>query len=126
VGDRPVRIPILGTANEPIPNIVYGASVTGARPASQLQAVRNPPSLLVTEFEAPAALVAVRAAALMGTRDRLDRRRRPDRPFVASSRAGRLEPTTLGTSIQRALIAIPDRPAVDPPRRPRPVFATAV
>ena len=118
--------PILGTANEPIPNIVYGAAMTGARPAAQLQAFATRLPILVTEFEAPAALVAVRAAALAALGIGWIAAARPDRPLFASSRAGRLEPTTLGTSIQRALIAIPDRPAVDPLRRPRPAFATAV
>jgi hypothetical protein len=49
-----------------------------------------------------------------------------DRPFVTAGRAGRLEPTVLGTSIRRVLIAIPERPLVEPLRRPQPTLAPAV
>ena len=118
--------PILGTANEPIPNLVYGAAMTGARPTPQLRALATRLPILVTELEMPAALVAVRAATLAALGIGWIAAARPDRPFMAASGAGRLEPTTLGMSIQRALVAIPDRPPVEPPRRPRPAFATAV
>jgi hypothetical protein len=118
--------PIRGTANEPIPNLVYGAARTGARPDPQIRSHANRLPILITELDVPAALAAVRAAALAALGVGWIASASPDRPLVAAGRTGRLEPTALGTSIQRAIATIPERPLVEPPRRPRPALATAV
>ena len=118
--------PILGTANEPIPNLVYGATVAADRPEPALRAVARRLPILVTELDAPASTFAARAATLAGLGIGWIAAARIDRPFVAPARGGRLEPTVLGSSIRRVMTAIPERPLVEPPRRPPAGLIAAV
>ena len=118
--------PILGTANEPIPNLVYGATVSGDRQGPPLRALAGRLPILVTELDVPAAAFATRAAALAALGIGWLATARTDRPFVAPARGGRLEPTVLGTSIRRVITAIPERPLVEPLRRPPAGLAAAI
>jgi hypothetical protein len=118
--------PILGTANEPIPNLVYGATVAADRPEPSLRAVARGLPIVVTELDAPANNITARAAMLAGLGIGWIATARTDRPFVAPSRGGRLEPTVLGSSIRRSMTAIPERPLVEPPRRPPAARVAAI
>ncbi len=118
--------PVLGTANEPIPNLVYGATLSADRPDPPLRVLASRLPILVTEFETAAAAAAVRAASLAAMGVGWIVAARPDRPLVAAVRGGRFEPTVLGTSIRRAIAAIPERPLVEPLRRPAPALTPAV
>jgi hypothetical protein len=116
--------PILGTANQPIPNLVYAATVSADRPDPPFRALAGRLPLVVTELDVPAVSVPARTAVLAALGIGWIASARPDAPLVAPSRGGRLEPTALGASIRRAIVAIPDRQSVDPMRRPLPSLAS--
>ena len=104
--------PIVGTANEPIPNLVYAATVSGDRAEPPLRTLAGRFPVVVTELDVPAASVPARAAVLAALGIGWIASMRPDAPLIAPSRGGRLEPTVLGASIRRAIVAVPDRPSV--------------
>jgi hypothetical protein len=115
--------PLLGTANEPIPNLVYAAAVVADRPEPPLQALARRLPVLVTELEVSATGLTVRAQSLAAIGVGWLVAARSAQPLVAPSRAGRLEPTILGTSVRRVLSSIPERPLVEHPLRPPSAFA---
>ena len=116
--------PLLGTADEPIPNLVYGATVSTDRREPPLRTMGGRLPVVVTELDVPAASVPARTAVLAALGIGWIATTRQDVPLVAPSRGGRLEPTGLGASIRRAVVAIPERPMVEPSRRPASVLAS--
>ena len=116
--------PIVGTANEPIPNLVYAATVSGDRAEPPLRTLAGRFPVVVTELDVPAAAVPARAAVLAALGIGWIASMRPDAPLIAPSRGGRLEPTVLGASIRRAIVAVPDRPSVGPTGRLQPSLAS--
>jgi hypothetical protein len=118
--------PIVGTAGEPIPNIVYATTLSPDRPELPLHALARRLPILVTELDVPASGVAARTATLAALGVGWMAAARSDRPLIAPSRGGRLEPTVLGTSIQRVLSAVPGRPLIEPPSRPPSTYALTV
>ena len=107
--------PILGTANEPVPNLVYAATISADRPEPPLRALARRLPVLVTELDAPATAIAARAAGLAALGIGWIATARPDRPFVVPGPGGRIDPSVLGSSIRRAIATIPGRPLVEPP-----------
>jgi hypothetical protein len=112
--------PVRGTADEPIPNLVYGARIVEGGAEPPLRAVARRLALLVTELDCPAASLNAKVASLASLGVGWIVADRPDRPLLGVVRRGRREPTGLGTAVRRAFASVPDRPVLQEPLQRTP------